>query len=129
MFQQWRIVFERSNGAVLVHDDDGKDDDPVSKDGWRSCDVVGECQDDDTLRVTGVLHFIFVNLIKILDILVGDIKHPDTIKLYSTGPLKKYPESLGEYQLLQDISQNRFPVYQSLARDDRYIFNIGDYFV
>ena len=50
--------------------------------------------------------------------------------LSSTGPAsKKYPESLGEYQLLQDISQNRFPVYQSLARDDRYIFNIGEYFV
>ena len=63
-----------------------------------------------------------------MDILVG--KHPDTIKLSSIGSAsEKYPESLGEYQLLQDISHNRFPVYQSLARDDRYIINIGEYFV
>ena len=27
MFHQWRIVFERSYGAVLVHDDDREDDD------------------------------------------------------------------------------------------------------
>ena len=59
MFQQWRIVFERSNGAVLVHVDDGEDDDPVPKDGWRSCDVVGECQNNDTLRVTGEIHFVY----------------------------------------------------------------------
>ena len=63
-----------------------------------------------------------------MDILVGDIKHPDIIKLSSTEPIsEKYPESLGEYQLLQDISHNGFPVYQSLDRDDRYIINIGEY--
>ena len=65
-----------------------------------------------------------------MDILVGEMKHPDTVKLSSTGPIaEKYPESLGEYQLLQNESYNRFPVYQSLARDDRYIINIGEYFV
>ena len=61
MFHQWRIVFERSNGAALVHDADGDDDDAkagVPGDGWRSCDVEGKCKDDDTLRVTGELHFI-----------------------------------------------------------------------
>lgn len=61
MFHQWRIVFERSNGAALVHDADGEDDDAksgVPEDGWRSCDVEGKCKDDDTLRVTGELHFI-----------------------------------------------------------------------
>ena len=63
-----------------------------------------------------------------MDIVVG--KHPDTIKLSSIGPaLEKYPDSLGEYQLLQDKYHNRFPVYQSGARDDRYIINIGEYFV
>ena len=65
-----------------------------------------------------------------MDIVVG--KHPDIIKLNCTGPAsEKYPdpESLGEYQLLQDISYNKFPVYQSLVRDDRYIINIGEYFV
>ena len=69
-----------------------------------------------------------IKLIQIIDIVVGEIKHPDTITI--TGLLaEKYLESLGEYQLLQDISYNRFPVYQSLARDDRYIINIGESFV
>ena len=59
-----------------------------------------------------------------MDILVGE--HPDIIKLSSTGPAsEKYPESLGEYQLLQDTSHNS--VYQSLDRDDRFIINIGEY--
>ena len=62
-----------------------------------------------------------------MNILVGDLKHPDNIKLSSTGAApEKYPESLGEYQLLQDISHNGRPVYQSLARDDRYIIYIGN---
>ena len=59
-----------------------------------------------------------------MEILVGE--HPDIIKLSSTGPAsEKYPESLREYQLLQDISHNGHPVYQSLAREDRYIIYIG----
>ena len=65
-----------------------------------------------------------------MNILVGDLKHPDIIKLSSTGAAsEKYPESFGEYQLLQDTSHNGRPVYQSLARDDRYIINIGEYIV
>ena len=45
----------------------------------------------------------------------------------STGEAdEKYPDSLGEYQLLQDISHNGHPVYQSLAREDRYIIYIGN---
>ena len=51
MFKQWRIVFERSNGAAFVHD--AEDDDAVPEDGWRSCDDAGECRDDATLRVSG----------------------------------------------------------------------------
>ena len=58
MFRHWRIVFERSDGAVFVHDDNGEDDDAVPEDGWRSCYVEGKCKDDDNLRVTGELHFI-----------------------------------------------------------------------
>ena len=34
---------------------------------------------------------------------------------------EKYPESLGEYQLLKNISHNGHPVYQSLAREDRTV--------
>ena len=37
----------------------------------------------------------------------------------------KYLDSLGEYQLLQDITQNGHPVYQSLAKGDKYIIYIG----
>ena len=60
-----------------------------------------------------------------MDILVGE--HPDIIKLSSTGPAsEKYPNSLGEYQLLQDISHNGRPMYQSLPIDDRYILYIGE---
>ena len=68
--------------------------------------------------------------LQLMDIIVGDLKQPNIIKLSSSGPTsEKYPESFGEYQLLQDISHNGRPVYQSLARDDRYIVNIGEYIV
>ena len=60
IFHQWRIVFERSNGAVLVHDAVGEDHEArIPEDGWRYYDVLGECRDDDSLRVTGELHFIY----------------------------------------------------------------------
>ena len=59
MFHQWRIVFERSDGAILVHAADGEDNDPVPEDGWRLCDVVGECRDDETLNVTGEMYSIY----------------------------------------------------------------------
>ena len=54
MFDRWRIVFERSNGAALVpaaKGDDASGD--IPKDDWKYCDVDAECKDDDTLRVTG----------------------------------------------------------------------------
>ena len=38
---------------------------------------------------------------------------------------EKYPDSLGEYQLLRDITLNKHPVYQSLAREDKYIIYVG----
>ena len=69
MFDQWRIVFERSKGSALVHAAEGEDHDSgipeggwrycdvarrcSPEDGWRYCHVAGECKDDDTLRVTG----------------------------------------------------------------------------
>ena len=71
---------------------------------------------------------VFIKPIQIIGISVG--QHPDIIKFCSTGPASaEYPESLGEYQLLQDKYHNGFPVYQSLAKDDRYIINIGEFFV
>ena len=38
---------------------------------------------------------------------------------------ERYPDSLGEYQLLQDITHNGHSVYQSLAEEDKYIIFIG----
>ena len=46
-----------------------------------------------------------------------------------TTTSEKYAGSMGEYQLLQDISFNGRPVYQSLARNDRYILYIGKLFI
>ena len=57
----------------------------------------------------------------------GAPDYPDNIVLSSNGPSsEKYPDSLGEYQLLPEKSHNGRPVYQSLARDDRYIIYIGN---
>ena len=58
MIQQWRIVLERSNGAVLVHDADEVAKVGIPEDGWRSCDAAGVCEHDETLRVTGEVHCI-----------------------------------------------------------------------
>ena len=61
MIHQWRIVFERSNGAAMVHSADGDGGDAkagIPEDNWRYCVVAGECKDDDTLRVNGELQLI-----------------------------------------------------------------------
>ena len=67
MIHQWRIVFERSYGAVLVHAADGEDGDAkagIPEDNWRYCDnkwflgYAGVCKVDDTLRVNGELQSI-----------------------------------------------------------------------
>ena len=53
--------------------------------------------------------------------------YPWNIQLSSSGSSsEKYPESLGEYQMLQDIDHKGHPVYQSLASDGRYIIYIGN---
>ena len=39
---------------------------------------------------------------------------------------EKYPDSLGEYQLLEDFTHNGHPVYESLAKEDKYIIFIGN---
>ena len=47
---------EEDTEDVDVEDDDK---DGIPEDGWRSCDVTRGCRDDDTLRVTGELHFTY----------------------------------------------------------------------
>ena len=45
----------------------------------------------------------------------------------SSGPAGElYPDSLGDYGLMTDVSHNDFPVYQHLAREDRYIIYNGE---
>ena len=51
---------------------------------------------------------------------------PDIVRVNSSGPAAElYPDSLGEYGLLPDITLNDLPVYQHLTRDDRFIICVG----
>ena len=51
---------------------------------------------------------------------------PDIVRVNSSGPAAElYPDSLGEYRLLPDITLNDRPVFQHSARDDRFIISIG----
>ena len=48
--------------------------------------------------------------------------YPDIVRVSSSGPAAElYPDSLGEYRLLPDITHNDRPVFQHTARDDRFI--------
>ena len=50
----------------------------------------------------------------------------DIVRVSSSGPAAElYPDSLGEYRLLPDITHNDHPVYQHSARDDRFIIQNG----
>ena len=50
----------------------------------------------------------------------------DIVRVSSSGPAAElYPDSLGEYRLLSDITLNDYPVFQHSARDDRFIIFIG----
>ena len=52
------------------------------------------------------------------------------VRVNSSGPAAElYPESLGEYKLIPDVTHNNRPVYQHLTRDDRYIISVGNTFL
>ena len=54
------------------------------------------------------------------------IVQPNMMRVSSSGPAAElYPDSLGEYRLLPDITLNDYPVFQHSARDDRFIIFIG----
>ena len=56
----------------------------------------------------------------------GSIVQPNMMTVSSSGPAAElYPDSLGEYRLLPDITLNDYPVFQHSARDDRFIIYIG----
>ena len=52
---------------------------------------------------------------------------PNMMRVTSSGPAAElYPDSLGEYKLLPDITHNDLPVFQHSARDDRFIIQNGN---
>ena len=53
---------------------------------------------------------------------------PDIVRVSSSGPAAElYPDSLGDYRLLPDITHNDLPVFQHSARDDRFIIQNGNH--
>ena len=53
---------------------------------------------------------------------------PDIVRVNSSGPAAElYPDSLGEYRLLPDITFNDHPVFQHSAREDRFIIQNGNF--
>ena len=51
---------------------------------------------------------------------------PNMVRVSSSGPAGElYPDSLGEYELMTDITHNGLPVYQHSAGDERYIISNG----
>ena len=54
------------------------------------------------------------------------IVQPNMMRVSSSGSAAElYPDSLGEYRLLPDVTHNDRPVFQHSARDDRYIISVG----
>ena len=52
--------------------------------------------------------------------------YPDIVSVSSSGPAAElYPDSLGEYRLLPDITFNDRPVFQHSLREDRFIISVG----
>ena len=52
---------------------------------------------------------------------------PNMMRVTSSGPVAElYPDSLGEYRLLPDITHDDLPVFQHSARDDRFIIQNGN---
>ena len=80
--------------------------------GWQY-GVNNVWHDDDTLTVAGKYNsgLIFISL-QFFSFTEGEPTYPKMLSLNSTGEAgEKYPDSLGEYQLLQNISHNGHPVY------------------
>ena len=54
--------------------------------------------------------------------------YPTIVRVSSSGPAADlYPDSLGVYKLLPDITHNDRPVFQHSARDDRFIIQNGNF--
>ena len=99
--------------------------------GWCNddCPMEGDFiwKPDDTIRVT--THF--ENDVDIRYTITGEGEaqpgFPDVVRVSSSGPAAElYPDSLGEYRLLPDMSHYDLPVFQHSARDDRFIIQNGN---
>ena len=54
--------------------------------------------------------------------------YPDIVRVNSSGPAAElYPDSLGDYRRLPDITHNDLPVFKHTVRDDRFIISVGNH--
>ena len=54
--------------------------------------------------------------------------YKDIVRVNSSGPAAElYPDSLGEYRRLSDITHNDRPVFQHSDREDRFIIQNGNH--
>ena len=105
--------------GVIANEGYCSDDCPMKKDSlWKP---------DDTISVT--THF--ENDVDMRYTITGEEEaqpvYPDIVSVSSSGPAAElYPDSLGEYRLLPDITHNDRPVFQHSARDNRFIIQNGN---
>ena len=98
--------------------------DDCPKDGdWKP-----DWKPDETLTIT--THF--VNVMDIKYTINGEDEpqpvYKDIVRVNSSGPAAKlYPDSLGEYRRLSDITYNDRPVFQHSDREDRFIIQNGNH--
>ena len=140
MFKQWRIVFERSNGAALVHDADGGNDgieetEEIPLTGWKIRNEAGWEEDDtltfkefnntddpflpdmDTLYIGGMSSV----QIRIVFIRIFVVVFPLNITITSSGPAaEEYPEMMGDYRMI--ITTVRRKQVWKKTDGDYYIF-------
>ena len=105
--------------GVIANEGYCSDDCPMKKDSlWKP---------DDTISVT--THFENDVDIRYMRNEEDEVIQPvylDIVRVNSSGPAAElYPDSLGKYGLLPDITLNHLPVYQHLTRDDRFIIGSG----
>ena len=105
--------------GVIANEGYCSDDCPMKKDSlWKP---------DDTISVT--THFENDVDIRYMMNEEDEVIQPvylDIVRVNSSGPAAElYPDSLGEYRLLPDVTHNDLPVYKHSIRDDRFIIQNG----
>ena len=56
-----------------------------------------------------------------------DRKVPTVVTVSSEGPAAElYPDSMGQYNIMRDVTLNNRPVYKHVDRDDRFIVYSGN---